>query len=198
MAKRNQDGDDLLLERLKEAVSGDTSVRQLRRRYDTLRRDYEQLIERLGELEARLNGRPPERPTASPTPEQPAPTGGQAEGSSEIAENLVAPLLRLRDEYVAAIGGIQTIVSGLESLAAGALKGQHGPGAAPAATPALRETQPQRPREMRVDVRGRGFGELLDFQERLSELPGVARVSINAIDNERATLVVELESDEEE
>ena len=42
-------------------------------------------------------------------------------------------------------------------------------------------------------MRGPGFGELLDFQERLSTLEGVARVSINAIDTERATLVVELE-----
>jgi hypothetical protein len=44
-----------------------------------------------------------------------------------------------------------------------------------------------------VEVRGGGFGELLDFQERLSSLPGVARVSISTIDNERASLVVELE-----
>jgi hypothetical protein len=42
-------------------------------------------------------------------------------------------------------------------------------------------------------VKGSGFGELLDFQERISNLTGVSRVSISAIDNERATLVVELE-----
>ena len=37
---------------------------------------------------------------------------------------------------------------------------------------------------------------ILDFQERLAQLDGVARVSINAIDNDRATLVVELEPEE--
>jgi hypothetical protein len=47
--------------------------------------------------------------------------------------------------------------------------------------------------KMQVDVKGSGFGALLDFQERLSSLSGVSRVSISAIDNERATLVVELE-----
>ncbi len=46
---------------------------------------------------------------------------------------------------------------------------------------------------MQVDVNGSGFGELLDFQERLSEMNGVSRVSISAIDSDRATLVVELD-----
>ena len=74
---------------------------------------------------------------------------------------------------------------------AGAFKGQHAvaPETEPAPSP---QRVPQRPREMRIDVKGKDFGELLDFQERLSALEGVARVSINAIDNERATLVVEL------
>jgi hypothetical protein len=45
---------------------------------------------------------------------------------------------------------------------------------------------------VQVDVKGEGFGNLLDFQEKLSNVPGVQRVSINAIDNDRATLVVEL------
>jgi hypothetical protein len=114
--------------------------------------------------------------------------------------------LRLRDEYLAAAGSIQTVVGGLEGLAAG-FKGQH---AAPAQSraasePALeREPMAAQPQEARdelprlqktqIDVKGSGFGELLDFQERLSQLPGVSRVSISAIDNERATLVVELEN----
>jgi hypothetical protein len=196
MTTTGQDGDDMLFERLKEAVAGDVSVRQLRRRYDSLRRDYEQLLERLEELEERLEReeQPPVRPPAGPTP-RPAP---QRESRlSEVSEDVVAPLLRLRDEYLATATNIQAIVSGLESLAAGALKGQHGiaPGADLAPTP--RERAPQRPREMRVDVKGKDFGELLDFQERLSSLEGVARVSINAIDNERATLVVELDGEDE-
>jgi uncharacterized protein involved in exopolysaccharide biosynthesis len=47
-------GDDLILERLRESASGDAAVRQLRRRYDSLRSDYEQLLDRLGELEERI------------------------------------------------------------------------------------------------------------------------------------------------
>jgi len=47
--------DDAILERLKEAASGDAAVRQLRRRYDLLKQDYERLLDRLGDLEDRLN-----------------------------------------------------------------------------------------------------------------------------------------------
>ncbi|MEP6871150.1 MAG: hypothetical protein ABI939_04790, partial [Anaerolineaceae bacterium] len=66
-----------------------------------------------------------------------------------------------------------------------------GPGASDSEDKQNRGTA--RSQRVHVDVRGQGFGELLDFQERLSSLDGVARVSINAIDTERATLVVELE-----
>jgi hypothetical protein len=61
------------------------------------------------------------------------------------------------------------------------------------------ESAPEAPAEPRtlnrvnLDVRGRGFGDLLDFQERLSSVPGVTRVSINAIEPDRATLIVELD-----
>ena len=188
MATRGPDGDDALFERLKEAVAGDSSVRQLRRRYDALRQDYEQLIGRLAELEQRLDeeerAAPPSRPLAPPSP-------SAAGEPAELDEVIAAPLLRLRDQYLATVTNLQTIVAGLESLAAGAFKGQHAvaPETEPASSP---QRVPQRPREMRIDVKGKDFGELLDFQERLSALDGVARVSINAIDNERATLVVEL------
>ena len=176
----DQEPEDFLLERLNEAASGDAAVRQLRRRYDLLRHDYEQLLDRLGELEDRLN----EAATPPPT------TSAVAES---IAEAITAPLMRLRDDYLAAVAGIQSVVSGLEGLAHG-FKGQHGarPGEAvpaPDASPAGE----QRVHKMQVDVKGSGFGALLDFQERLSSLGGVSRVSISAIDNERATLVVELE-----
>lgn len=189
MATRGQDGEDALFERLKEAVAGDSSVRQLRRRYDALRQDYEQLIGRLAELEQRLDveeraaprSRPPTLPATEPV---------------ELDEAMAAPLLRLRDQYLATVTNLQSIVAGLESLAAGAFKGQHAvaPETEPAPPP---QRVPQRPREMRIEVKGKDFGELLDFQERLSALDGVARVSINAIDNERATLVVELGEDAE-
>ena len=55
MSEQGQGPEDFLLERLNEAASGDAAVRQLRRRYDLLRHDYEQLLDRLGELEDRLN-----------------------------------------------------------------------------------------------------------------------------------------------
>ncbi len=181
--------DDALLERLQEAASGDAAVRQLRRRYDLLREDYERLLDRLGELEDRLNDA-----AERATPPLAAPF------STDLAEAIAAPLLRLRDDYLAAVASIQAVVSGLEGLASG-FKGQHNATGRPEAqspAPAApgEASRPQasaRPARIHVDVKGSGFGELLDFQERLSQLGGVARVSINAIDNERATLVVELE-----
>ena len=190
------EGDELLLGRLREATGGDAGVRQLRRRYDALRADYEQLLDRLGEIEDRL---------AAPRPQPPPRRAVLAEPEAGIVEALAAPLIRLRDEYAAAANRIQEIVTGLERIAAGTLKGQHG--AEPARAPATAggsgaEPQPDagnpptpgRPRRVHVDVKGRGFGELLDFQERLSSVAGVARVTINAIDGERATLIVELEN----
>jgi hypothetical protein len=156
-------------------------VRQLRRRYDLLRHDYEQLLDRLGELEDRLNEA--SRPAAAPSAL-----------TESIAEAITAPLLKLREDYLSAVAGIQALVSGLEGLAHG-FKGQH------PARPAAGQTGPtpgpdidEPPvKKMQIDVKGSGFGALLDFQERLSSLAGVSRVSISAIDNERATLVVELE-----
>jgi hypothetical protein len=175
--------DESILERLQESASGDVAVRQLRRRYDTLRQDYEALLDRLGELEERLN-------EAASTPAVQAP---QLPG---LADAISAPLLKLRDDYLAALASIQSLVTGLEGLATG-LKGQHSatgiplPATPPAVPATEREPQVQK---VHVEVKGSGFGDLLDFQERLSSLGGVARVSINAIDNERATLVVELDN----
>jgi hypothetical protein len=66
--------------------------------------------------------------------------------------------------------------------------------APPAETRAESEAPAElRPRKVHIDLRGSGFGELLDFQERLSAVQGVSRVSINAIDADRATLIVDLE-----
>ncbi|GIW13061.1 MAG: hypothetical protein KatS3mg062_0500 [Tepidiforma sp.] len=188
MGEHDSEPEDVILERLQEAASGDATVRQLRRRYDLLRQDYERLLDRLGELEERLEAAT--RPgTAEP----------QKTVSGALAEAIAAPLLQLRQEYLLAAASIAQVVAGLEGLAGG-LKGQHGAAGASSArgesAAASPERQEGRSRRVQVDVRGSGFGELLDFQERLSALPGVARVSINAIDNERATLVVELEQAE--
>ncbi len=167
-------------------------MRQLRRRYEDLRHDYEQLIGRLAELEARLSEEERTAPTLPPGAGPSLPTASEA---PELGDVIAGPLFRLRDQYLATVTNLQTLVAGLESLAAGAFKGQHVGSPEAESSPPVRA--PQRPREMRVDVKGKDFGELLDFQERLSALEGVARVSINAIDNERATLVVELGETEE-
>lgn len=193
------EGDELVRGRLHEAAAGDAAVRQLRRRYDALRHDYEQLLDRLADIEDQLT-----QPVPAPTPHAPAPapTATNDEPPPNIAEALAAPLTALRTEYLATATRIQDIVSGLERIAEGTLKGQHRPSQPSAPTPAAPEAEESqatvvRPRRIQVDVKGHGFGELLDFQERLSSVDGVARVTINAIDGERATLVVELDSGEE-
>lgn len=178
--------DESILERLQESASGDAAVRQLRRRYDLLRQDYERLLDRLGELEDRLN----EAANAA------SPAAPQLPG---LAEAIAAPLLKLRDDYLAALSSIQSVVTGLEGLASG-FKGQHAASGAPVAARAagpIPESEADieaKVQKVQVDVKGSGFGDLLDFQERLSSLGGVTRVSISAIDNERATLVVELDN----
>lgn len=179
MGDQGNEPEDFLLERLNEAASGDTAVRQLRRRYDLLRHDYESLLDRLGELEDRL----------SDAASAPPPAAVQSTVAESIAEAISGPLLRLRDDYLAAVADLQSVVSGLEGLASG-FKGQHSATGVPA------DAQEERQRtieKVHVDVQGSGFGELLDFQERLSQVSGVSRVTISAIDNERATLVVELD-----
>ncbi len=202
MSPQDSDSAESLLERLREVVSGDIGQRQLRRRYDALRRDYEGLLERVGELEGRLSGGEAGKEGAHPSEGIEEAVAVAARGSrllppppaeehtGGVGEGLVGPLLKLRDEYLAAAGGIQAIVQGLDGLAAAAFKGQRGAGpAAPRPAP-MREHSAERP--MQIEVKGSDFGELLEFQERHTSIDGVARVSIKAIDNERATLVVEL------
>ena len=182
-----QEPEDFLLDRLNEAATGDAAVRQLRRRYDLLRSDYERLLDRLGDLEDRLDESAAQHPAAPAL-------------ADALSRALAEPLLRLRDDYLSAVTGIQSVAAGLEGLATG-LKGQHA--APPTPTNTAGTPIPARPtpepggapavHKMQIDVKGSGFGELLDFQERLSQIPGVSRVSISAIDNERATLVVELD-----
>jgi hypothetical protein len=202
LAKRGAGDDERLLERLREAASSDQAMRQLRRRYDSLRHDYEILLDRLADIEQRieLSGSLEDeiRSQANQEPDQERPSAS-APPAGRLTDSLLAPLLQLRDEYLQAATSIQVIVGGLEGLAAGAMKGQKSAHPAPDERPAsVRDETPQRRRSVQVDVdvKGEGFGNLLDFQEKLSHLPGVQRVSINAIDNDRATLVVELEGEE--
>ena len=200
MSTDGPDADDRLLERLRQSASGDAAVRQLRRRYDLLRNDYELLIDRLGELEDRLAAAPPSPEQSTPLRLPASAPQAEAEPKPEPAgpamrQDLIAPLLRLRDEYLAAVSGIQEIASGLDRVTAAAFKGQHRSTPAPLDEDDFHAERPhlKQPR-VEVGVKGSSFGQLLDFQEQLSAVPGVARVSINAIDNERANLVVELET----
>lgn len=186
MSESGSETDEGILGRLYEAASGDAAGRRLRRRYDLLREDYERLLDRLGELEERLD-------QAAQRPSNQAPASA-ARGS--LAEAIAAPLIHLREDYLAAVANIQTVVSGLEGLATG-LKGQHGATGQQAGPAAVLFAGGGKGEKVHLDVRGSGFGELLDFQDRLTQVAGVARVSINAIDNERATLVVELEGAEQ-
>ena len=186
MSSFDDDPEDRLLGRLHEATGSDAALRRLRRRYDQLREDYEGLLDRLGDLEERAEAGEeggPEGGASFPAP-------AARDWLSEVMPQLLAPLAHLREQYEAAVQGLQQVVDGLSGLAAGAMKGQHGPG---------RIRQPEearqagRPRHFQVEVKGKGFGELLDFQERISGIEGVARVSIHGIDSERATFIVELD-----
>lgn len=182
--------DDLVRERLREATSGDATVRQLRRRYDSLRHDYEQLLDRLADLEERLGepGRLPAHPAVA-NPGDPL---------TDVQALLVAPLLSLRESYAAAGIRIDAIVAAIDQITAGApsvstLSEPEMAASEPPSSPESQPTRSNRPTKVHLDVRGRGFGDLLDFQERLSAVAGVSRVSINAIDADRATLIVELD-----
>lgn len=182
--------DDLVRERLREATSGDATVRQLRRRYDSLRHDYEQLLDRLADLEERLGepGRPPAHPAVA-NPGNPL---------TDVQALLFAPLLSLRESYAAAGIRIDAIVAAIDQITASApsvstLSEPEMAASEPPSSPESQPTRSNRPTKIHLDVRGRGFGDLLDFQERLSAVAGVSRVSINAIDADRATLIVELE-----
>lgn len=147
---------------------------QLRRRYDELRADYESLLTRLRDLES---GAPIAAPAA------PALRFG-------LLESLLAPLEQLRQEYIETLASLEDVVGGLETVVSRGLKGQRGaPSASP--PPTTPETV-ESARLVRLEVRGRNAGELLAFRERLAALPGVRAVTIHAVDQERATLVVEL------
>lgn len=161
--------EEFLRERLHETTSGEAALRQLRRRYDLLRQEYDRLLERLERLERRL-GLPP--------PEQPATPRG-------LQQAVTDPVLRLPDEYAQAARTIDTVLRGLERLA----DELEAPQPPPARPQAPTEAEPLR---VQLEVRGGDFGRILDFQERLAAMEGVARVSISAIDHERATLIVEL------
>ena len=189
----SDDRPDPLLELLRESATGDAAVRQLRRRYDILRHDYESLIDRLMELEERVAEDAARREAEALEAQEPPPMVSVE--PTTVAESLLSPLLRLRDEYLVASIGVQAIIAGLDQLASAAFTRRAATPPAPTDSTGSKSSPGSRDAAapFQVDVRGEGFGELLDFQERLAHLPGVARVSISSIDNERASLVVELD-----
>lgn len=163
--------EEFLRERLRETASGEAALRQLRRRYDLLRQEYDRVLDRLAALERKVaravrEDQPPQR----------------------LADALFEPLRRLRAEYEEAAPLLDAILRGLERLASEVASRP-----TPAQRPAVGAPE-REPVRLQLEVRGGDFGQILDFQERIAAMEGVARVSISAIDHERATLVVELTS----
>ncbi|MGD9932192.1 MAG: hypothetical protein AB7T37_00595 [Dehalococcoidia bacterium] len=145
------------------------ALEQLRRRYEELRADYAALLGRLEDLESL------DEPAPAPAP---PPSAAMLFG---LREQVVAPLLALRNEYADAQATLEQLVDGLDALTTRGLKGQR------AAEPELAPTS------VEVRVRGRSPGQLLGFRDRLGQLEGVTRVNIHAVDPEQAVLIVELE-----
>ena len=167
--------DDPLLERLQESASADPSGKHFRRRYDDLRDDYELLLDRVALVERQLGQSPP---------------NAQSVGES-LSEAISAPIRNLRDEYKIALEDLEEIVRGLDRLADGILKGQRAtPQQEPPPRVRVEADEVTGLRTVRLEVKG---GATLAFQEQLEEMDGVRKASIQAIDAERATLIVELE-----
>ncbi len=206
--------------------SKDPALRHLRRRYESLRDDYEELIERLAEVESRLEpGQPPAgRREAQSRETRPASTPAATGSVSEqVLRAIAAPWFALRDEYSRTAQELLGIVHSMDELADRAFKGQRRareeeqpappppapeeepePSAASQEEPTAEEIRahhvapssgaPDRT-TIQVQVQSPNLGALLDFQEHLSQLPDVARVSMSQVNEERAVLVVELRPD---
>jgi hypothetical protein len=172
MSEVQPDEEGLLQSRLHGVAAGDASARQLRERYDLLQRDYETLLCRLGDLEERLRG----------AGEEGADVSRASTPIPSLRDQIRAPLLRLRQEYDAAIDELRDLIEGLDLVATGRMKRQRG---AP-------ESGEDRPSAVRLELVGGGPAEILDFQERLGGIPGVVRVTVEALEHDRATISVEL------
>ncbi|MCC6386149.1 MAG: hypothetical protein IT302_02065 [Dehalococcoidia bacterium] len=156
-----------LLGRLHEATSAEAALRQLRRRYEQLQLEYDSLASRLSGLESAA--------------------GVSALGTgSSLAEALREPLRRMLDEYTIARAQADAIIEGLRGLAL--VESETSAAPEPAAQPVASSGTSR----VSVRVGGNDLGALLDFQERLSDLPGVARVSIETAGSGASSLMVEL------
>jgi hypothetical protein len=116
---------------------------------------------------------------------------GEPPLAEEVLDLLLAPLGRLRAEYQGAIPRIERLIVELERMRL-ALSSEAVP-PPPAAPPAHQPPpRPQEtPGETRVDVRG-DFSRILDLQEQLTRMVGVANVRVTHLSGEGATLIVEL------
>jgi hypothetical protein len=115
---------------------------------------------------------------------------GEPPLAEEVLDLLLAPLGRLRAEYQGAIPRIERLIVELERMRL-ALSSEAGP---PPAAPAAHRPPPrpqETPSETRVDVRG-DFSRILDLQEQLTRMVGVANVRVTHLSGEGATLIVEL------
>ena len=124
----------------------------------------------------------------------------------ELTAALLAPVHRLRQDYEAAMGRIERVVAMLarieqaqgpaepRAFPAASERAARPPADEPAPVSAGPATPPREPLggQTRIDVRG-DFSRLLDLQEQLSQLSGVARVTVTHLSNEGATLLVEME-----
>jgi hypothetical protein len=172
--------------------NSEAANRQLRRRYESLRDDYDELLDRLAEVEDRLH-----RAEQSPTGD--TLSGGM---SPALADAISSPLFALRDQYSSAADQLTALAASLDDIGWRTFKGQRP--AEPAPEPP-REPEPAAPEPslpdapttaVSVQADSSDLGALLDFQEQVSKLPGVARVSLSQIQEDRAMLTVELRSEE--
>jgi hypothetical protein len=119
---------------------------------------------------------------------------GEPPLAEEVLDLLLAPLGRLRAEYQGAIPRIERLIVELERMRL-ALSSEAVP--PPPVAPAAHRPPPAAPRaqetpsETRVDVRG-DFSRILDLQEQLTRMVGVANVRVTHLSGEGATLIVEL------
>jgi hypothetical protein len=178
---------------------GDAAMRQLRRRYESLRNDYEELLDRLADIEERM--------TEAQSPQPAAPPLQASELGQRVLELAAGPWFALREEYSRVARDLLALVGSMDDFANRSFKGQRPSRLSATEEAAPQETMPGpeapepgpppaspgRSSAVHVQVQGPSLGALLDFQEQLSRLPGVARVSMSQVNEDRAMLIVELE-----
>ncbi len=121
-----------------------------------------------------------------------------------LLDALISPLLELRERYGIARRVLAALTDGVEQLAASvgataAPPPNTTPSPGPTAAAGTRAAQRDAPRVVAtpVDVLADDLETVLDFQEALAQVEGVAGISIVATSEGRAHLVVDLHTPEE-